>query len=167
LEAHQPDGAVVCKFCGSKFAEDDRLVCPHCQVLNRLEADFCAKCGEKLKRGCPACGAENWAGAEFCISCGRDLDLLTYMAQRQTHGFQTLLEEQRQMARTLKDKEDADSQKRLAQMWDVERRRQEFLAQQSAEQRQQQSRLLVSLSVVVVLFVGLIIVALVYFALTR
>lgn len=167
LEAHQPDGFVICKFCGSKFAEDNGVACPHCDSLNAPEADFCPKCGEKLKRSCPACGVANWAGAEYCISCGRDLDLLTYMTQRQTQGFQATLEEQRHMAQTLKEEEEADSQKRLAQLWEVDRRRKEFLAQQTARQQREQNIILVTVSALALLVLCGVITTTLYFLFTR
>jgi uncharacterized Zn finger protein (UPF0148 family) len=167
LEPNQPNGVVICKFCGNKFAEDDRIACPNCESINSLEAGFCARCGEKLKRSCPACGVENWAGAEFCISCGRDLDLLTYLTERQTRGFQATLEEQRQIAQTLKDEEEAGSQQRLGQMWESERRRQEFMKRQTAQQRREQSTMLVTVSVIAVLLIGLIVAALIFLLLTR
>jgi len=167
LEPNQPNGVVICKFCGNKFAEDDRIACPNCESINSLEAGFCAKCGEKLKRSCPVCSVENWAGAEYCVSCGRDLDLLTYMTERQIRGFQATLEEQRQIAQTLKEEEEASSQKRLGQMWASERRRQEFLAQQTAQQKREQSAMLVTISIIAVLFIGAIVITMIFLLLAR
>lgn len=153
LQAHQPDGLVVCKFCGSKFAEDDRVACPHCEAVNANEAAFCSACGGKLKRPCPACGAQNWAGADHCITCGRDLDLIGALADRHTEGFKGALQRQRESAHLIKAEEEQASQRRLGELWQVEKRRQEFLARQQAEHWRQQTALLIVVLVILGVFV--------------
>lgn len=151
LEAQQPDGLVLCRFCGSKFAEDNRIACPRCEAINSPEVSYCAKCGDKLKRPCPACGAENWAGADYCARCGHDLDVIESLARRHAQGFKGTLQKQRDGAKPLKDLEETASQNRLAGMWEVERKRQAALAQQHARQQSQQTRLLLVTIVVGVL----------------
>jgi uncharacterized Zn finger protein (UPF0148 family) len=166
LEAHQPDGTIVCRFCGNKFATDDRIACPYCEAVNSPEADFCEQCGDKLKRTCPACGAENWAGAEYCATCGRNLDALALMAQRHVQGFKGTLQQQREIANLIKAEEEADSQKRMANLWEIEKRRQDELERQKGRQQAQQNVVLVIAFVIGVLFVLLMLgvfVALVFF----
>ncbi len=144
LEARQPDGIVTCKFCGSKFAEDDRVACPHCEAINSSTASFCEACGAKLQRTCPACGAENWAGADHCAACGRNLDVIGALAERQVEGFKGTLQRQRDLANLIKAEEEEASQRRLGELWQVEKQRQELLARQQAENRRQQTVLLAS-----------------------
>lgn len=153
LQAQQPDGAVVCRSCGSGYAPDDRLACPRCEALNEPADDYCGRCGEKLKRNCPACAAENWSGADYCAHCGRSLDALEYMAGRTSQSFRATLEHQRRIAGSLKAEEEASSQKRMAQLWDIEKRRQTNLAQQQAKQKAEQEVLLRIMFVGLVLFV--------------
>src|SRR5574341_914249 len=157
LEAHQPDGVVTCKFCGHKFAEDNRVACPHCEAINPPDASFCKACGTKLRRTCPACGAENWAGANYCVTCGRNLDVIGALADRHVEGFKGTLQRQRELANLIKAEEEEASQRRMAGLWEVEKRRQEILAQQKAEQKRQQNALLAAVLVgaaVIVLAVG-------------
>lgn len=143
LEPRQPDGALVCKFCGHEYSTHGRVPCPHCDTLNDPHADFCAQCGKKLKRSCPACGFENWAGAEFCSQCGRDLDTLEIITSRYAQGFKDTLQQQRQQAGSLKAGEEAASQKRLAVMWEKERQRQAEMAKDRSRQKAQQNMLLI------------------------
>lgn len=157
LEANQPDGVVVCKFCGSKFAAGDQIACPFCEAINAPEADFCKKCGEKLKRSCPACGAENWAGADYCAACGRNLDALAWMASRHAQGFKGALQQQRDIANLIKAEEETASQKRMAGLWEIEKRRQAELERQKARQITQQNILLgVALTVGALFVLGLL-----------
>jgi hypothetical protein len=164
LVAHQPDGVVTCKFCGSKYAEDNSIACPHCETINSPTAVFCAQCGNKLKRNCLACLHENWIGAEYCSSCGRAMDLLEIMADRHAHDFRAGLEKYRELAPLIKAEEDAASQKRLNQMWEVERKRQAELARlQAARDRQHNWVIYASLAILGVFLCS----AFVYFVATR
>jgi len=157
LEAHQPDGVVVCSFCGNTFAADSSIACPHCETVNPPDAGFCKSCGKKLRSNCPACGAQNWAGADFCAACGHNIDIVSVMAERRAQGFRGTLQQQRDSANQLKQEDEIASQKRLASMYEVEERRQAHLARQRAEQTRQQNLLLgaaIGLIVVFVIAVG-------------
>ena len=153
LEPHQPDGAVVCKFCGNEFAKNNTVACPYCEAINHPQADFCAKCGEKLKLTCPACGVENWAGAEYCATCGRNLDALASMTNRHAQGFKGTLQQQRDIANLIKAEEETASQKRMGGLWEIEQRRQDELERQKARQVTQQNVLLSIVLAVALLFV--------------
>jgi uncharacterized Zn finger protein (UPF0148 family) len=157
LEAQQPSGLVVCKFCGNQFANDDRVACPRCEAINPADSSFCKECGEKLKRHCSACGSENWAGAAYCAKCGRNLDTIEGLAQRHATGYKGTLQQQRDSANRLKVQEEVASQRRLDTLWETEKRRQEFLAQQQAERNRQQTTIvLVIIAVGAVIFMGVI-----------
>ncbi len=158
LQAHQPDGVVVCSFCGNTFAADNSIACPRCEAVNPPDSTFCKSCGEKLRVTCPACGTQNWAGAEYCAACGRDIDAISAMAERQAQGFKGTLLQQRELANLLKHEEEVASQKRLASMYEVEERRQAHLAQQRAEQARQQNWLMGVTVGLFVLFVAAIVV---------
>lgn len=139
LEATQPNGVVVCNSCGNRFTADDSVACAHCETVNEPEAEYCGSCGERLKRTCAACGAENWAGAEHCTQCGRGLDALEHIAERNAKGFRETLAERRRTASTVKAEEEEASQRRLAEMWQVEQRRQEGLAREVEQQKSEQN----------------------------
>ena len=49
------------------------MKCPRCQFMNREEANFCKKCGEKLELMCPSCGEKYDSESLFCDKCGHDL----------------------------------------------------------------------------------------------
>lgn len=145
----------------------EQIACAICQTANGPDADFCKKCGEPLKYACPNCGAKNWTGAEDCASCDHDLDPIAFMTQRRVKGFKATLEEQRKMAGKLKEEEEASSQKRLGEMWETERRRQEFLAQQAAKQKKEQEMIFIGLIVLAVIFLGVVVIGAFIFAFTR
>ena len=159
LEAHQPDGMVVCKSCGNKFANADRVACPKCEAINPADSSFCKECGEKLKQPCPTCATENWAGADYCAKCGHNLNALEEMAQRHATGFKGTLQHQRSSANQLKVEEEAASQKRLGVLWETEKRRQDYLARQQAERNRQQTMLLIGvISIVAITLLGMVVI---------
>ena len=139
LEATQPHGVVACNSCGNKFTADDSVACAHCETVNKPDAEYCSACGERLKRTCTACGTENWSGAEHCTRCGRDLDALEHIAERHAKSFRETLEDRRNSASTVKAEEEEASQRRLGEMWQVEQRRQDDLAQQLKRGKSEQT----------------------------
>jgi uncharacterized Zn finger protein (UPF0148 family) len=166
LQANQPDGVVMCSFCGNTFAADNSVACPHCETINPPDSGFCKACGEKLKSNCPACGVPNWSGAEYCARCGRNLSAVTALAERHSQGFKGVLKQQRETANALKSGDEESSKKRLGVMWDKEAERQAHLASQRAEQERQQHRLLtVAISLAVVFLV--IAVLFIFFLIAR
>lgn len=46
--------------------------CPNCQFDNRVNAEFCIECGEKLELLCRQCGNRLAPSANFCDYCGHD-----------------------------------------------------------------------------------------------
>lgn len=53
--------------------------CPECGYENTGNAEFCAKCGQRLESEsegieCPGCGYENSGEAKFCAKCGDRLE---------------------------------------------------------------------------------------------
>ncbi|MBI3242835.1 MAG: zinc ribbon domain-containing protein [Chloroflexi bacterium] len=142
----------------------DQVTCAVCQTANDADAEFCKKCGDPLKYACPNCGAKNWTGAEDCASCGHDLDPISFMNERRVRGFKSTLEEQRKMAGSLKAEEEESSRKRLGEMWETEKRRQEFLARQKARQDREQTILFIGLIAIVVIVIVVVGVFFLFFA---
>jgi uncharacterized membrane protein YvbJ len=166
LEAHQPDGVVMCRHCGNTFAADNSIACPNCEAINPPDSSFCKACGEKLRSQCTACGAQNWSGAEFCAQCGRDLSAVAALAERHATSYKGVLQQQRDIANLLKDEDEESSKKRLAAMWSKESDRQAHLAKQRAEQQRQQ-RILLAVAFGLALVVLVIMSLVVYFSMTR
>jgi len=167
LETHQPDGSVLCKFCGNAYTQSGEIICPRCEAINRESDLFCKQCGEKIKRTCAACAAENWAGAEHCSACGRDLDVISNMANRTREGFAEHLEQQRKMAPTIKANQEAESQKRLATMWEKERERTDELQTQLERKRVENKAIMTVLYVSGAIFVLMILCGVVAISLLR
>jgi len=51
------------------------MECPHCQTINREDAEFCKECGRSLQDEfiCPQCGYLNTNDSKFCNKCGSSL----------------------------------------------------------------------------------------------
>ena len=119
----QPDGQVVCRYCGTPNVMAGP-VCPNCEHVNSPGAQQCANCRLALVRTCPTCGLQNWSGAERCVRCGRALDAVALMSAR-LQDPSALFHDQQASAPALKAQEEADSQRRMAHMLELERRLQQ------------------------------------------
>ena len=55
------------------------MECPHCQTINREDAEFCKECGTSLQEEilCPQCGYSNTFDSKFCNKCGSSLTART------------------------------------------------------------------------------------------
>lgn len=159
LETHQPDGHVICRFCGNQFASENEVACPHCESLNFVGSDFCQSCRTPLKRTCHACSSENWSGAEFCAQCGRGLDILEGMATRLATGHRETLNHQRNIAAALKAEEAEATERRRDALWQQDKRWQDELAQRQRKSSSEQRLILMVLIVAAVVFIGVLIVA--------
>lgn len=127
------DERVACRYCGDVYA-GSRVFCANCQHVNPEDAEHCEKCGDPLARSCPACDEKNWIGAEYCAHCGRPLDILEYLYQSHRLSTAERLNLARQAARAIKAEENAAAERRSADLWEIERRRQQALAVDAARQ---------------------------------
>jgi Flp pilus assembly protein TadB len=87
------------------------------------------------------------------------------MAQRHVQGFKGALQQQREIANLIKAEEETASQKRMANLWEIEKRRQDEERQKGRQQAQQQVILVIAF-IIGVLFVLLMLgafAALVFF----
>jgi hypothetical protein len=149
------DALLHCSFCGTSL-DLNRALCPQCAFLNREGERFCSRCGAQVIRVCPSCKHENWAGDEYCASCGRTLDLLEIMTQAESRDTRARLEAQRRHAHLVKAQESRDSEARMASFWDMERRRLETIARDTA-QKQRRERLV--LAGIVLLIAAIVLIA--------
>src|ERR1041384_33886 len=119
----QPDGSALCKFCGAQNTLAGPI-CPRCERVNPAGAEHCEICRQVLTRVCPNCQSKNWSGADRCTQCGQSLDALEFVARRWLTDVRS---EQQQQAPGIKAQEEAASQRRMAQMLEMEERRQHAL----------------------------------------
>lgn len=134
----QPDGGVICRFCGT--ANTPGVVCPRCHHVSPRRAEACANCQAGLVTVCPACRARNWSGLEACAECGQELDALTYLADRWIQGTDNARQARLQSIRQVKADEAAASERRMSQLMEVEAQRvadlNRALARRAARERQ-------------------------------
>ena len=136
-----PEGKVVCKFCGTQNSVPG-VICPQCWCVNTTGTNICDNCHAALFRACPNCQTKNWRGATECVQCGEPLDTLDGMVDRLRTDTPDRLRRQQQDAVALKAAEEEAANRRLEQLRDVDRRREQALAEAMARQAINQSRLL-------------------------
>jgi len=153
----QPDGQVVCRFCGTANTLDGML-CPECEHLNPADAEHCENCSSALVRYCPTCQVKNWSGLEHCAACGSPLDALAYLSERWQLGTPAYQAQQRDSVKAIKAAEEEAAQRRMAQMMEAEQQRQkgirEATARRAARERQIMTYLAVGVILLGVLVVG-------------
>ena len=148
-----PDGKLTCDYCQAVQVPPD-LACSRCGAVHEPDARYCLVCGADLTRECPACGVLNPLDARQCLECGQGLEILGSLFDRVTKKRGDWLNQAREEAPEIKAQQEATSQARLAEMWAVEERRREALAQARGE-RDRQQRVIVTVATV---FVALVII---------
>jgi len=126
---------VTCDACHSQFVLSGHI-CPHCNAYHNEEQAFCRECGEAMTRTCQKCHTINWAGDEYCKQCGAALDIFQLLHIHHSQATSGRLDEQMRNARALKEKELADSERRMEAMLVAERQR----LMEKARRRQEQSK---------------------------
>ena len=134
----QPDGSALCKFCGARNALAGPI-CPRCERVNPPGAEHCEICRQALIRVCPQCQSKNWSGLDRCTQCGQALDALEFVARRWLTDVRS---EQQQQAPGIKAQEEASSQRRIAQMMEMEARRQKALNEAATLQAARERRMM-------------------------
>lgn len=148
-----PDGTLTCSFCGDRYAAPGGVLCPSCGQVNDEEANYCQECGYDLIRECPACGAGSPHDATHCQICGRPLSALEEIVERLQEKTAGRLERQMRESVDIKVQEEADSQRRLEEMWLQEHERQQAIATAKAEQQRQEQLLVRSVFILVILVI--------------
>jgi hypothetical protein len=152
----QPDGRVVCRFCGAADTLEG-IICANCEWVNAPGASNCANCRQGLTRLCPDCSARNWSGADRCSNCGHPLDTLGYVMGTRVGGTPAQLERQRRDVSKIKETEEADSERRREYFEEIERRRQAALAdakRRSVKEHRMMTVILIAVLGLMVLMVG-------------
>ena len=156
IDLREQGQQIVCPACSSPLLLEGH-VCPTCNQYHKEEASFCRICGTAMMRTCERCGASNWSGAEYCQDCGAALDIFQLLHLHNKHSTMARLDEQMREAKLFKEKEQADSDQRMALLLENERERLRDIYERREAQKKQDHQLM--LTAVFVLSVFVIIVA--------
>jgi hypothetical protein len=107
-------------------------------------------CGESLIVVCPRCNTVNVITAEQCFACGQWFDALGHIIARHEVRREDRFSRQAASAVETKSAQQAYDQARSRQLWDTERRRQEYLQSQKVRQKQQERYLIIGVTIAVV-----------------
>jgi len=113
---------IVCPACGSQLLLEGH-VCPTCGQYHKEPVGFCRICGTAMMRTCERCGTSNWSGAEYCQDCGAVLDIFQLLHLQNQQSTMDRLDEQMREAQFFKEKEQADSERRMAMLMENEQER--------------------------------------------
>ena len=143
---------ITCPACNSQLLLEGH-VCPTCGQYHTEETGFCTICGTALTRSCERCGTSNWAGAEYCQDCGAALDIFQLLQLHNKHSTMSRLDEQMREAHFFKEKEQADSNQRMAALMENERERLRGIHERREAQKRQDRQLMFTAVFVLSIFV--------------
>ncbi len=139
----------------------DMLVCPICETENDARRRTCAQCGQPLMAVCPRCNAVNAITAEQCATCGQRLDTLGQIIARHEVGFEDRFTRQAAIAIETRSEQKENDQARSQQLWEQERQRQNWLADQLQRRKAQERNLmLITAAVAIIVFAIILLSAL-------
>lgn len=152
IDVRQHGQHIQCDACQSRFILQGHL-CPNCSRYHKGEVPFCANCGQSLTRTCRRCHTNNWTGDEYCAQCGEAMDIfdllsMHHQAVRDQHAAQ-----RDSMIRTLKEKEEASSQQRLAEFREMEEQMHATARQQDTQRKKEEQRTFIMLIALIFLLV--------------
>ena len=126
------------------MTDDGTIVCPNCGILQINQ-----------RKVCPACGHENISNAENCHVCEEPLTIVSQiMIMQSDHNQPFRLKQIRSQASAIKEREELASQRRMEALQEIDRRREQALAEAQEAQKTYQSRI----STIVFIIAGLFVV---------
>jgi len=146
----------LCWYCGGRVALTVGQ-CPYCGFVNEPGVGFCANCGRDIAWECAVCGKTNPAGTRYCQGCGRTIDQVERIVRERLRTTAEWRERRVVGVREVKEKEELDSQRRMAVFWEKERARQEAVRRALAEQRARERKVLIMVAGVMVFFILVVI----------
>ena len=152
IDLNGSGGQMVCPACSSQFLLEGH-VCPTCNQYHKDETGFCRICGTAMLRSCERCGRSNWSGAEYCRECGAALDIFQLLHLHNKHSTINRLDEQMREASYFKEKERADSDRRMAALLEAERERLRAVHERREAQNQQDKQLMITAVIILTIFV--------------
>lgn len=142
---------------------DDILLCPVCETENDALRQTCLNCGQSLISVCPRCNTVNAITAEQCFACGQQFDALGQIMARHEVRFADRFTRQATTAIEITAAQKESDRARSQQMWEVERQRQELLANQLVRRKAQERQLMIGATIAVIVVVAIVVLI----ALTR
>lgn len=149
---------VTCDACQSRFVLDGHI-CPRCNAYHAQEQGFCGECGAPLTRVCQKCRTANWAGDEYCKQCGTAMDILELLKVNYAQTTTDRLHAHQEWAREIKAKEEADSQRRMAQLMAQEQARLAELGRLRTARKQKDRQLFLLIAIFSFLVMLLLVIA--------
>jgi DNA-directed RNA polymerase subunit RPC12/RpoP len=122
IDLKEQSQQIVCPACSSHLLLEGH-VCPACAQYHKETTGFCRACGTAMMRTCQRCGVSNWSGAEYCQDCGAALDIFQLLHLHNKQSTMNRLDGQMREAQAFKEKERADSDRRMATLLENEHER--------------------------------------------
>ena len=147
---HDPEGNLICKSCGAKFASPrDEIQCNTCGSLNPSQAERCMKCGSRLGRQCQVCRHINPPNSDHCEKCATPLDTLSSIVSRMRESSDGAVVDRMERLASSKTEDARFLAEHRARLDAEEHSRLQQLAEKQAQHQKEQQRLvLISLIVV-------------------
>ena len=111
-----------------------------------------------MNRVCQKCYTRNWAGDEYCKNCGAAMDIFELLHIQTAQTTADRLYEQQKRSREYKEQERIASEKRMAELMEIEDERQRELARRREIQKKKDQRTYLMMGGVIIF--ALIVVAL-------
>ncbi|MEZ4590874.1 MAG: hypothetical protein R3D55_06985 [Chloroflexota bacterium] len=146
---------IECPACRSQLLLDGH-VCPACGQYHKEDTGFCRACGNAMTRTCERCQASNWAGAEYCQQCGAALDIFQLLHLHNKQSTMNRLDEQMRDAQFFKEKERADSERRMTMLMAQEEERLRDIRERQTAQKKQDQQLMLTAAFVLTVFVVIV-----------
>jgi hypothetical protein len=135
------ENELLCWYCGGRVTLTAGQ-CPSCGFISEAEAGSCVNCGEDIAWECAVCGKVNSAGVRYCQGCGRSLDQVDRIVKERLRTAVEWRAGRVAGVRETKEKEELDSRRRMAVLWEKERARQEAILRALVEQRARERKML-------------------------
>ncbi len=137
----------------------DILICPACEAENDALRKTCVNCGQSLIAVCPRCNCVNPITAEQCFACGQRFDTLGQIIARHDVRFEDRFTRQAATAIEVRSDQKERDQARSQQLWEQERQRQNWLADQLQRRKAQERQLLLITAAVAIVVVAIILIS--------
>jgi len=152
IDLKEQSQQVICPACNSQLLLEGH-VCPTCNQYHKEVTGFCRICGTAMMRTCERCGTSNWSGAEYCQDCGAALDIFQLLHLHNKQSTMDRLDGQMREAQAFKEKERADSDRRMATLLEQERARLLGIHERREAQKKQDRQLMMTAVFVLSVFV--------------
>ncbi|MCA9932576.1 MAG: protein kinase [Ardenticatenaceae bacterium] len=156
IDLHGQHDPIHCDYCQHDFDIEGHL-CPNCYTYHTDKSTLCVNCDTPLSRICQECYTSNWPGAEKCKQCGTSLDIFSFLQVPGKQGTVDRLRRQQKQAEALKIAEAQASERRMAELQNVEGERQRYVqGRQQKKTRKDRSLLVMMVTAVTIITILLI-----------